>query len=335
MKTFPSSSGILVLPRAIASALIVSLVAACGGGGAVVDSVAGGPAGSASVVFTSVEVAPVTPTIAVGANAQLVATARDQNSSPITGVPVATWTSSNNSVVSVNGSGAAIGVAAGSAVVTASISAGGVTRTGTATVTVLAPGASPTVVTTVTTPNLTFSPATVTVGTGATVTWQFSGATHNVTFGVLKPTGGDVPDTSPGSAASRVFATAGTYGYECTRHSGMAGQVVVAGGAAPPPQTPPPQTPPPQTPPPTSGTLVQATLAAFTPERVEIAPGGTVTWEFIGGSNGIVFDDLAPPGGNIPQSSAGTRVSRTFPAAGDYDYRSSVNSDVKGRVRVR
>src|SRR5687768_8588179 len=185
---------------------------------------------------------------------------------------------------------------------------------------------------TVSTPNETFSPQTVTIGTGESVTWQFSGSRHNVTFGSLRPAGGNIPDTEPGGAVTRSFATEGSYDYVCTRHSGMTGRVVVSDAGAPggAPAAPPP--PPPALP---SGILVQATLTSFSPERLEIAPGTTVTWEFSGGTNGIIFDDDSPPGGNIPDSPAGTRVSRTFPAEGDYDYHSSRDSNVDGRIRVR
>jgi len=58
------------------------------------------------------------------------------------------------------------------------------------------------------------------------VTWQISGARHNVTFSGAAPTGGNIPDTESGSV-TRTFPTAGTYNYQCTRHSGMTGSVVV------------------------------------------------------------------------------------------------------------
>ena len=279
--------------------------------------------GANAPVFTSVAVTPATPSIDVGATAQLTASALDQNGAAMAGLPAATWTSGNTGVATVNGSGVVTGVAAGSATITASMVSGGATRTGTATVTVIAVSAGSA---TVTTPNETFSPRVITIGVGSTVTWQFSGSLHNVTFGALKPTGGDIPNTSAGNAATRTFATAGNYDYECTRHNGMTGQVVVTGGAVPPPPPPPPANP---------GAVVQATPAAFTPERLEIAPGGTVTWEFSGGSFGIVFEEAAPPAGDIPESSPGSRVSRTFPTAGDYDYHSSKNREVQGRIRVR
>ena len=278
--------------------------------------------GASASVFTSVTVTPATPSLNVGATAQLAAAALDQNGNVMAGLPAATWASGTTVAATVNGSGMVTGAAAGSATITASITSGGVTKTGTATVTVAAVGAGNA---TVTTPDKTFSPSLVTIGTGGTVTWQFSGSRHNVTFGSLKPQAGNIPDTEPGNAASRTFATAGRYDYQCTWHSGMTGQVVVTDGGGPPPPPPPPS----------PGIVVQATPSAFTPERLSFAPGGTVTWEFSGGALGIVFEDAAPPGGNIPESSPGTSVSRTFPNAGDYDYYSSRNREVKGRIRVR
>jgi plastocyanin len=80
---------------------------------------------------------------------------------------------------------------------------------------------------TVTTPGTTFSPAEVTISTGGSVTWQFSGARHNVTFQGTAPPGGNILDQDPGASVSRTFATAGTYSYVCTRHSGMTGRVTV------------------------------------------------------------------------------------------------------------
>jgi plastocyanin len=79
----------------------------------------------------------------------------------------------------------------------------------------------------VSTPGTSFTPATATIGVGGTVTWEFSGATHNVVFGAAAPAGGSIPDTRPGSSVSRQFTTAGSYEYQCTRHSGMQGRVIV------------------------------------------------------------------------------------------------------------
>jgi len=171
-----------------------------------------------------------------------------------------------------------------------------------------------------------FSPANITIAPGSTVTWQIAGGTHNVTFGSAKPTGGDIPDTGAGNNIVRTFPSAGTFDYQCTRHSGMTGRVTVsADGSAPAPGNPSPS----------EGTVVQATSSAFNPERVEITAGGVVTWEIAAGAGGIVFDDSSPDGGNIPENASASRASRTFTAQGDYDYHNSRNRDIKGRIRVR
>jgi plastocyanin len=176
-------------------------------------------------VFTSVGVTPAAPGVSVGGTVQLAAAARDQNGQPMSGLPAATWTTSDASRATVGATGLVTGVAAGSVTVTASIASSGVTRTGSATVTVSAGPVTPTTVV-VTTPGESFTPATATIGVGGTVTWEISGATHNVTFGAAAPAGGNIPDTRAGTA-SRQFTTAGTYDYQCTRHSGMQGRVVV------------------------------------------------------------------------------------------------------------
>ncbi len=277
--------------------------------------------GSGPAVFTSVAVSPSTPSISVGATVQLAAQARDQNGSAMSGAPAATWISGSNGIATVSSGGLVTGVAAGQATITASIASGGTARTATATVTVTAASASSVVVTT---PGESFAPRVVNVAPGSTVTWQFSGSRHNVTFGSLQPAGGNVPDTESGNSASRVFANAGTYDYQCTRHDGMTGQVVVGGSGSTPTE-----------PPPGSGTRVVVTSSGYSPERAEITPGGTITWEFAAGADGIVFEEESPPGGNIPETARGDKVSRTFPAEGDYDYYSLKDRDKKGRIRVR
>ena len=179
-------------------------------------------------VYTSLTLTPATPAIAVGGTAQLAATPLDQNGSAMTGLGTPTFTTSASAVATVSPTGLVTGVAGGTATITASLTAAGVTHTATSVVTVTAPQPGNV---TVTTPNQTFSPSTVTIAAGGTVLWQFSGSTHNVTFSGLAPAGGNIPDTPPGNAVSRTFATVGTYGYLCTRHGGMTGTVVVQAGS--------------------------------------------------------------------------------------------------------
>jgi plastocyanin len=360
-----------------------------------------------AAVYSSLSVAPATPAVLVGGTLQLTTTPLDQNGSGMAGLPAPTFSSSAPATATVGSTGLVTAVAAGTATITASLTANGATHTATATVTVTAPQSN---AVTVTTPSQTFSPSTVTIPAGGTVTWQFSGATHNVTFTGAAPSGGNIPDTSPGNAVSRTFPTAGRYDYECTRHGGMTGTVVVqAGGGGSSLYTSLSVTP--ATAAVTVSGTVQLTASAldqygsamaglpaatftsgdpavatvsgagvvtgvssgtatitasltaaggshtatsvitvttseggtttvttsgslFTPERVYIAPGGTVTWAFSGTHN-VTFTGPVPPGGNIPDTAAGNSVSRTFPAAGDYDYVCTRHDGMKGRVRVQ
>lgn len=72
----------------------------------------------------------------------------------------------------------------------------------------------------------TFTPPTVRLSRGGTVTWSFGARPHNVTFDAVTGAPENVLTTTDGSAA-RTFATAGTFTYHCTLHSGMSGTIVV------------------------------------------------------------------------------------------------------------
>ena len=89
--------------------------------------------GGSEPVLTTIEVSPATANVAVGGTQQFTATAKDQNGNAITGVTLA-WTSSNETVGTIDGTGLFTALAAGSATVTASAES----VTGTATVTVAA-----------------------------------------------------------------------------------------------------------------------------------------------------------------------------------------------------
>lgn len=182
-------------------------------------------------VFTSVSVTPATATLQVGGAVQLVATPLDQSGVPMIGLPSATFQTSDPAIATVAAAGLVTAQGAGTANIVVTITSGATTHTATATIIVSAPVPGGV---TVTTPNLSFAPGTVNIAIGATVTWQFSGNTHNVTFSGLQPPGGNVPDQPAGSSQSRTFASAGTYGYVCTRHNGMTGTVVVTGGGGTP-----------------------------------------------------------------------------------------------------
>jgi plastocyanin len=73
--------------------------------------------------------------------------------------------------------------------------------------------------------------------------------------------------------------------------------------------------------------------STFDPATVTIAPNGTVTWTFQMLHN-VTWTGTAPTGGNIPDQSTGT-ASRTFPTAGNYDYRCTLHAGMTGRVVVQ
>ena len=72
----------------------------------------------------------------------------------------------------------------------------------------------------------TFNPTTLTVAKGTTVTFTFQSTVHNVQFANTTGAPANIANTS-NSAVQRVFATAGTFGFDCSLHSGMHGTVVV------------------------------------------------------------------------------------------------------------
>jgi uncharacterized protein YjdB len=119
------------------------LVSGVAAGGATITATSEGQNGSAAITVTvvpvaSVTVTPSTASAQVGQTVQLTATPKDAGGSPLSG-RVVTWTTSNTSVATVNGSGLVTAVAAGAATVTATSEG----KSGTATMTVTAPPPPP------------------------------------------------------------------------------------------------------------------------------------------------------------------------------------------------
>jgi len=205
--------------RALLSRIATLLIVAgtgvgCGGDGS----------GPSEPVLTTLEVTPATATlftVAPGNTATLTVVAKDQDGQTMAGVGTPTFSSDNGAIAGVGADGTVTAVAAGTAQITASVTADGVTKTGTSAVTVQAAPANAAVVT----PTLAFQPATADVQAGGTVNWTFGSTPHTVTF----TTGGapaDVPQLQNGSA-SRAFPTNGSFSYHCTIHPSMAGVVRV------------------------------------------------------------------------------------------------------------
>ena len=200
------------------SSLVLALVlAACGGDG--------GTPPPPTAVFTTLTVTPASPAMVDGDTVQLTATPLDQNNNPMSGLPAATFSLTSGTSVIVSGTGRVIAQQPGPSVVTASLTSGTTTRTATSTPNVTALGTSASVTASGT--GTTFSPATVKIAVNGTVTWTFPGPEiHNVTFGAASPPGGNIPNSSSGSV-DRNFTAAGSYPYNCTRHGGMNGTVIV------------------------------------------------------------------------------------------------------------
>lgn len=206
-----------LLSRTATLLIVAGIGVGCGGG----DGPGPGPGES---VLTTVEVTPATATlftVAPGNTVILAVVAKDQDGQTMTGAGSPTFSSDNGAVASVAGDGTVTALAAGTAGITASLTAAGVTKTGTTTVTAQAAPATAAVGT----PSLAFSPATVDVSAGGAVTWTIGPITHNVSF-TTAGAPADVPDLQDGSAA-RTFPTNGAFGYRCTIHPQMTGAVRV------------------------------------------------------------------------------------------------------------
>lgn len=216
--------------RQLLRASVALVLFGCGGGGAA-DGVAA-PAGGSTPTFTSLTLVPESTSVAIGATTALTTTALDQHGQPISGLPQPAWSTSDAVVASVTASGVVTGVSAGAALITASLTSGSVTKSAAGRIVVSSGAAGGPISATITTPGTSFAPSTLTVAEGATVTWNFSGATHNVFFTGAAPPAGNIPDQSIGSSVSRTFPASGTFAYECTRHNGMTGVVIVTGAAA-------------------------------------------------------------------------------------------------------
>jgi plastocyanin len=164
-------------------------------------------------VLTTLEVTPATATlfsVAPGNTVTLAVVAKDQDGQTMSGLGSPSFSSDNGAVASVSDIGTITAVGAGTARITASLSAGGVTETGTTTVTAQVAPANATV----TAPGAVFQPAVVDVSAGGTVTWTFGSTPHNVTF-TTPGAPADIPEFQDGSA-SRTFPNNGIFGYECS-----------------------------------------------------------------------------------------------------------------------
>jgi plastocyanin len=197
---------------------MLAAVAACGGGGNPQPNEPDDP------VLTSVVVTPDTATlftVAPGTSVELRATGRDQDGGAFPGAGPAEFSSDPEAVATVAGDGTVSAVSAGVATITATMTAGGVTRSGTAEITVRVPPLAAAVQA----PGFAFEPRVSDVAAGGTVTWTIGTITHEVLF-ESPDAPEDIPATS-GTTVGRGFATPGVFVYHCLIHAGMSGSVRV------------------------------------------------------------------------------------------------------------
>jgi len=74
-----------------------------------------------------------------------------------------------------------------------------------------------------------FTPSRLNASVGATVSWQFEGVQHTVTFDAADGAPESIPATA-NATIPRAFPQAGVYTYHCTIHAGMNGTVAVGQG---------------------------------------------------------------------------------------------------------
>ena len=262
----------------------------------------------------TVSVTPARAFIAEDETQQLTATTLSGRGAVLTGRAV-TWASSDPSTVTVTATGQITGVAAGTAVVSATSEG----KSGSAAITV-------TFVPVLTSLSVTPAAPTVYVGlttqitataqdqkggnlTGATFTYQSSDPTKASVSNT-----GLVTGVAPGGPI-HIYVT-GNSG-SVTKSASVDVTVVAA-----------------------SVTVLATTGNAFTPQTVVIPRGGKVMWTFealhnvtfslSGGSTRIP----PPPPPNIPNTSSGS-ATRTFPAPGRYSYRCTIHPSMTGYVVVR
>jgi plastocyanin len=198
--------------RQSTAAMATVFLASCGGGG-----------GEDPAPDTTVASVAVTgpATVAPGSTIQLSAAAKNAAGTTLPGLE-ASWSSSATAVATVNASGLVTGVANGAATITATISGKTGSRALTVQQVIISAAASVTA-----DASNSFTPQQVDISTGGTVTWSFSGSeAHNVSFAGTTGAPSSIGDTQNASV-SRTFTTAGTFNYNCTRHAGMTGVVVV------------------------------------------------------------------------------------------------------------
>ena len=202
--------------RSTIQALIVSpmlFLGACSGGG---DST--GP-GQVVPVLTSISVSATgTTSITPGISIQLSAVPKDASGALFN--TTVTWSSNNTAAATVSSSGLVLGIAAGTAAISA--------RSGVivGTINVFVGSGSFPLTQDIDMPGLSFSPLQSDIAQGGVVRFNFPALAHNVIFNATTGAPADIGVTSS-TTVSRTFNTKGTFNYQCTLHAGMSAVIIV------------------------------------------------------------------------------------------------------------
>ena len=202
--------------RSTIQALIVSpmlFLGACSGGG---DST--GP-GQVVPVLTSISVSATGSTsITPGIGIQLSAVPKDASGALFN--TTVTWRSSNTAAATVSSSGLVLGIAAGTAAISAK--SGAIVGT----INVFVGSGSFPLTQDIDMPGLSFSPLQSDIAQGGVVRFNFPALQHNVAFNATTGAPADIGVTSS-TTVSRTFNTKGTFNYQCTLHAGMSAVIIV------------------------------------------------------------------------------------------------------------
>lgn len=202
---------------ATAAMLLIPAVACIGCGGAP-------PIQPDPPELTTVDVLPDTATlftVAPRISVDLSAVAKDQNGETMDDVGVAAFSSGDAAVATVSEDGVVTAAAPGTTLITASMTAGDITRSGTAAVTVRPPPPAAAVEA----PMFRFLPEIVDVAMGGSVSWTMGAIPHDVVF--VTPNAPENIQPSHDVTVFRTFPTSGVYFYHCLIHTGMNGSVQV------------------------------------------------------------------------------------------------------------
>jgi plastocyanin len=213
----------------LACFVITSVLLGCGGGGGDDDGGTTGPppppppgnTQTLGSITTSVQ----TLTLAAGTSQTISVQAFDANGAVIVTAPSPTFASANASIAEVDNTGAVLGLGGGNTTVNVSLTMGTVTKT--ASVPVNVTGALANQVEVVaSSSDYIFTPKTVAIQVGGSVTWSFGGLSRTVTFVSTAGAPASINE-SFSTTASRTFAAAGNFTYNCSIHAGMSGTIVV------------------------------------------------------------------------------------------------------------